>query len=154
MTGSTVWQKHSLENETEDSHLLHWPLYYQLRSTTTYPVISHWAYHVNWISVVFQQSSWHCPFKGGIYDNDVEKAHINPSESGGGCTICSCYWSERRGYACQVTATYLHDIDGWASSWPPTSLRNGPCSSSFRSNRLWETVFLCGNTGNGSEQFC
>lgn len=38
------------------------------------------AYSVNWISV---QSRWHCPFKEGIYDNDVEKAHTNPSEGGG-----------------------------------------------------------------------
>lgn len=61
-----------------------WLLHYQLHSTNTYPVISHWAHPVNWISVVLQQSSWHCPFKEGIYDNDVEKAHTNPSESGGG----------------------------------------------------------------------
>lgn len=36
-------------------------------------------------------------FKEGIYDNDVEKAHTNPSASEGGvgdlrgCSICSCY---------------------------------------------------------------
>lgn len=52
----------------------------------------------------------------------------------GGCTICSCYWSKLRGHRWQVTATYLHDIDEWASSRPPTSLRNGPCCSSFRAD--------------------
>lgn len=50
---------------------------------------------------------------------------------GEGCTICSCYWSKLKGHGWQVTATYLHDIDGWASSRPPTPLRNGPCCSSF-----------------------
>lgn len=92
-------------------------------------------------------------FKEGIYDNDVEKAHTNPSASEGGvgdlrgCSICSCYWSKLRGHAWQVTATYLHDIDGWASSWPPTYLRNGPCCSSFRLSGLWETIFFSGQFG-------
>lgn len=115
-------------------------------SVTVNYYLSRKAYPVNWISVVFQQSSWHCPLKERIYDNDVEKAHTNPSESevGDGRAICSCYWSKLRGHAWQATATYLHNIDGWASSRPPTFLRNGPCCSSFRPCRLWETIFSSG----------
>lgn len=95
------------------------------------------AHFVDWMSVISNSLADTALFKEGIYDNDVEKAYINPSPHEGGVggprgwSICSCYWSKLGGHAWRVTATYLHDIDGWASSWPPTYLRNGPCCSSF-----------------------